>query len=277
MLARSMLGLLRTPTFLAAGTVLLNGEVISPRPESEMVSIRGRQIAAVFQNPASALSPVHTIGRQISEPLRIHFDLSRKAARERACELLDRVGVEHPQRRLDDYPHQFSGGMAQRVAIAMALAAEPKVLIADEATSALDVTTQAQVLDLLLTLRDSMGMSLLLITHDLGVVAETCDRAAVMYAGQIVEVDDVRTLFDRPRHPYTAALLEANPALDHHVVGRRPVIAGRVPPPGEWPSGCHFAGRCQYASEECSRAPVPFVEGVRCVRSGAFAKEVEVG
>jgi oligopeptide/dipeptide ABC transporter ATP-binding protein len=277
MLARSMLGLLRPPTFLAGGSVLLDGEVISPRRESAMGSIRGRQIAAVFQNPASALSPVHTIGRQISEPLRLHFGLTRNEARARAVELLDRVGVEHPERRLDDYPHQFSGGMAQRVAIAMALAAEPKVLIADEATSALDVTTQAQVLDLLLELRDSTGMSILLITHDLGVVAETCDRAAVMYAGQIVEVGDVRSLFDRPRHPYTAALLEANPALDHHVVGRRPVIAGRVPPPGEWPAGCHFAGRCRFAAAECTSAPVAFVDGVRCVRTEALVQEVGVG
>jgi oligopeptide/dipeptide ABC transporter ATP-binding protein len=276
MLARSMLGLLRQPTFLAGGTVVLDGEVISDRSGTEMRHVRGRKIAAVFQNPSSALSPVHTIGRQISEPLRIHFGMSRRDARMRAIELLDRVGVEHPERRLDDYPHQFSGGMAQRVAIAMALAAEPKVLIADEATSALDVTTQAQVLDLLLELRDSTGMSILLITHDLGVVAETCDRAAVMYAGQIVEVNDVATLFDRPRHPYTAALLDANPALDHHAVGRRPVIAGRVPPPGEWPMGCHFAGRCDFATEDCTQAPVPFVAGVRCTRSEAFAEKVGV-
>lgn len=277
MLARSMLGLLRQPTFLAGGAVLLDGEDLATKSDAEMQRIRGRRIAAVFQNPQSALSPVHTIGRQISEPLRIHLGMSRQQARRRAVELLDQVGVENPERRLDDYPHQFSGGMAQRVAIAMALAAEPAVLIADEATSALDVTTQAQVLDLLLELRDSMNMSILMITHDLGVVAETCDRAAVMYAGQIVEVGDVRTLFDRPRHPYTAALLEANPALDHHTVGRRPVIAGRVPPPGQWPSGCHFAGRCQHAADACREAPVPFVDGVRCVRPDVLRQEVSVG
>jgi ABC-type dipeptide/oligopeptide/nickel transport system ATPase component/ABC-type dipeptide/oligopeptide/nickel transport system permease subunit len=229
MLARSILGLLPPPTYLAAGSVSLDGQEIAHRNERQFREFRGSQIAAVFQNPSTALSPVHTVGRQLTEPLRIHLGMSRSQAWKRAGELLDQVGVEDPHGRLHNYPHEFSGGMAQRVAIAMALAADPKVLIADEATSALDVTTQAQVLDLLMELRASLDMSILMITHDLGVVAETCDRAAVMYAGQIVEVAEVEALFDAPQHPYTSALLASNPSLDHSTVGRRPVIGGTGP------------------------------------------------
>ncbi len=272
MLARAVLGLLPRPTYLSAGSVILDGAEISGLPERELRGVRGREISAVFQNPTTALSPVHTVCRQVSEPLRIHLGLSRSEARDRTVELLELVGVEDAASRIEDYPHQFSGGMAQRVAIAMALAAEPKLLIADEATSALDTTTQAQVLDLLLELRDSMNMAVLIITHDLGVVAETCDRVAVMYAGQIVEVNDVTSLFDTPRHPYTAALLQANPAADQASAGRRPTIAGRVPPPGEWPSGCHFANRCSFAQPACSEQPVLFVDGVRCLRSEELAQ-----
>ena len=172
--------------------------------------MRGSKIAAVFQDPMAALSPVHTVGTQLLEPIRAHLSLDKRAARARAIELLDRVGVKDPESRIDDYPHQFSGGMAQRVAIAIALASEPELMIADEATSALDVTTQAHVLDLLLDLRDEFGMAILLITHDMGVLAEACDRAAVMYSGDMVEVSEsVEALFDAPQHPYTKALLAA--------------------------------------------------------------------
>ncbi|MCW4385670.1 dipeptide/oligopeptide/nickel ABC transporter permease/ATP-binding protein [Salinibacterium sp. SYSU T00001] len=209
--ARAVLGMLPAGTWLADGTITLAGEEISHRSAKELRHIRGDRLGAVFQDPMSALSPVHTIGAQLIEPLRIHKGMSRPAARARAVELLERVGVKNAAGRLDDYPHQFSGGMAQRVAIAMALAAEPELLIADEATSALDVTTQSQVLDLILDLRDEFGMGVLMITHSLGVVAETCDRAAVMYRGRVVETAGVEKLFDNPEHPYTAALLAANP------------------------------------------------------------------
>ncbi|WP_106402662.1 dipeptide/oligopeptide/nickel ABC transporter permease/ATP-binding protein [Actinocorallia populi] len=266
MLARAVLGLLPPATRLASGTVLLDGREITGLSERELRAVRGRGISVVFQDPMTALSPVHTIGRQLSEPLRAHFGMSKAAARKRAAELLRRVGVENPESRLDDYPHQFSGGMAQRVAIALALAAEPRLLIADEATSALDVTTQSQVLDLLLELRDEFDMAVLLITHDLGVVAETCDRTAVMYAGQIVEVSDVRALFDRPRHPYTAALLAADPSGEV-TDGRLPTIPGGVPLAGEWPSGCHFANRCAFSQEGCVAHPIPLADQVRCLRS----------
>lgn len=209
--ARAVLGMLPAGTWLSAGSIRVAGAEIAHRPERELRSIRGSVVGAVFQDPASALSSVHTVGTQLIEPLRIHKGMNKAQARERAVELLERVGVQRAASRLDDYPHQFSGGLAQRVAIAMALAADPQLLIADEATSALDVTTQSQVLDLILDLRDEYGMGVLMITHSLGVVAETCDRAAVMYRGRIVEDAPVAALFDAPRHRYTRALLEANP------------------------------------------------------------------
>lgn len=209
--ARAVLGMLPPGAWLSGGSIELLGEQIAHRREKDMRHIRGTRMGAVFQDPMSALSPVHTVGLQLGEPLRIHKGMNKKQARERSIELLQRVGVRNAASRLDDYPHQFSGGMAQRVAIAMALAAEPQLLIADEATSALDVTTQAHVLDLILDLRDEYGMGVLMITHSLGVAAETCDRVAVMYSGQIVEDAPVGILFEAPQHAYTAALLKANP------------------------------------------------------------------
>lgn len=270
--AKATLGLLPPATRLAAGSIRLNGEELAFRTERQLRSVRGTGIGAVFQDPLTAFSPVHTVGSQLIEPLQIHKGLSKRAARRRAIELLERVGVTNAAARLDHYPHQFSGGLAQRAAIAMALAAEPKLLIADEATSALDVTTQSQVLDLLLDLRDEYDMGILLITHDLGVVAETCDRAAVMYAGQIVETGGVRELFERPRHPYTAALLAANPSTEAHV-DRLPTIPGRVPLAGEWPAGCHFASRCEFARDECTVARIPLQADVRCVRAESLVLE----
>lgn len=209
--ARAVLGMLPAGTWLSGGSIRVAGAEIAGRPERELRGIRGSVVGAVFQDPATALSPVHTVGAQLVEPLRIHQGMNRAQARARAVELLERVGVQRAASRLDDYPHQFSGGMAQRVAIAMALAADPELLIADEATSALDVTTQSQVLDLILDLRAEYGMGVLMITHSLGVVAETCDRAAVMYRGRIVEDAPVGQLFDAPGHRYTQALLAANP------------------------------------------------------------------
>ncbi|WP_432534439.1 dipeptide/oligopeptide/nickel ABC transporter permease/ATP-binding protein [Kineococcus arenarius] len=273
MLGKAVLGLLPRGVRLAGGSVLLNGVEVANRSEHEMRAVRGSSLGVVFQNPQANLSPVHTIGRQLAEPLRAHRGMSRGAARERAAELLDLVGVDDPRRRLDQYPYQFSGGMAQRVAIALALAGEPEVLIADEATSALDVTTQSQVMDLLLDLREKLDMSIIMVTHDLGVAAETCDRVAVMYAGQLVEVADVGTLFHHPRHPYTAALLAAHPAVDRDV-DRLPTIPGRVPLAGDWPRGCHFAGRCAFARDECTAAPVLMTDRVRCVRARELALEV---
>jgi oligopeptide/dipeptide ABC transporter ATP-binding protein len=217
---------------------------------------------------------VHTVGTQLSEPLRTHHGLSKAAAREQAAELLARVGVPEPRSRLDDYPHQFSGGMAQRVAIAMALSCRPKILIADEPTTALDVTTQSQVLDLLIELQQELAMAILLITHDLGVVAQVCDRAAVMYAGEIVEVGAAAALLEHPRHPYTAALLAANPGRGR-TNGRLPTIPGRVPHVGEWPSGCRFAPRCAYATDACVQARVSMVGGVRCIRADELAAGLE--
>lgn len=221
--ARAVLGMLPAGTWLSSGSILLDGAELAHRPEKDLRSVRGSQMAAVFQDPMTALSPVHTIGTQLIEPLRIHKGMNRTQARARAVELLERVGVRNAASRLDDYPHQFSGGMAQRVAIAMALAADPELLIADEATSALDVTTQSQVLDLILDLRDEYGMGVLMITHSLGVVAETCDRAAVMYRGRIVEDAPAAQLFADPQHAYTRALLAANP-LNAETGGRLPTI-----------------------------------------------------
>lgn len=205
--ARAVLGLLAPGIGVSHGSIQLDGQELAGKTEKQLRGVRGSTIAAVFQDPMAALSPVHTIGKQLAEPLRAHFDLTNAQVRARSIELLDRVGVKDPETRLKHYPHQFSGGMAQRVAIAIALASRPQLMVADEATSALDVTTQAQVLDLLLDLRDEYGMAILLITHDMGVVAEACDRAAVMYNGELVEVTEAAALFDAPQHPYTKSLL----------------------------------------------------------------------
>ncbi len=212
-LARAVLGLMQPGIGIASGRILLDGVDIAGLGEKDLRGVRGTRLAAVFQDPMASLSPVHTVGKQIVETIRSHSKMSAKAARAEAARLLGRVGVANAETRLRDYPHQFSGGMAQRVAIAIAIASKPEVIIADEATSALDVTTQAQVLDLLLELRDEMGLSILFITHGLGVAAEACDRVVVMYQGEIVEDSEVHELFDAPAHPYTERLLAANPAL----------------------------------------------------------------
>ncbi|WP_084104776.1 dipeptide/oligopeptide/nickel ABC transporter permease/ATP-binding protein [Demequina sp. NBRC 110056] len=233
MLAKSILGLLPAGVRVESGSVELAGEELVGRTERQLRSIRGKKLGVVFQNPQANLSPVHTVGRQLVDPLRVHHGMSKKAARDQAADLLDMVGVKDAANRLDQYPHQFSGGMAQRVAIAIALAGDPDVLILDEATSALDVTTQSQVLDLVLDLRDKLGMAVINITHDLGVAAEACDRVAIMYHGELLEVNDVFSLFHEPHHPYTKALLASHPTADHKV-DRLPTIADFVTADGEW-------------------------------------------
>jgi peptide/nickel transport system ATP-binding protein len=239
----SMMRLVPPPGRIESGSVVFAGrDLLKLRPE-QMRSIRGQQLAMIFQQPTSSLNPVWDVGRQIGETLEIHKGMRRKQARLRALELLRLVGIPDPERRLRSYPHELSGGMAQRVMIAMALACEPDLLIADEPTTALDVTIQAQILDLLRNLRDELGTAIILITHDLGVVAEMCDRVAVMYAGEIVEQTDVGKLFRDPRHPYTRGLIGSIPVpgeVDHELA----VIPGNVPNLINLPGGCRFAPRC---------------------------------
>ncbi|MBO0610109.1 dipeptide/oligopeptide/nickel ABC transporter permease/ATP-binding protein [Myceligenerans salitolerans] len=220
MLAKAILGLLPAGVRLAGGAITLNGTELTDRSPAQLAALRGTGMGVVFQNPQANLSPVHTVGRQLTDVVRAHdATISKEAARSRAADLLDLVGVDDPERRLDQYPYQFSGGMAQRVAIAVALVGEPDLLILDEATSALDVTTQAQVLDLVLDLRDRLGMAVVNITHDLGVAAETCDRVTVLLRGEVVETGDVHTVFDHPRHEYTARLIAAHPGVDDDAPG----------------------------------------------------------
>lgn len=223
--------------------------------EEQMRRVRGHKIAMIFQEPMTSLNPVFTVGDQILEAIELHRDLSKKEARNLAVEMLGKVRIPDPEKRIKDYPHQLSGGMRQRVMTAMALACQPDILIADEPTTALDVTIQAQILELMRELIDEMNMSMILITHDLGVVAEACDDVIVMYAGMVAEQAPVERLFRRPKHPYTIGLLASIPPL-FGSEGRLHTIAGTVPPLGEFPEGCHFADRCPRALEAC-RGQVP--------------------
>lgn len=266
MTALALLGLVPSPGEVTAGNIRFGDRNLTAIAEAEMNRIRGSEISIIFQDSIAGFSPVHTIGEQLAEPLRMHKGLSKEEAMRRVIELLDLVGVPNAANRVKDYPHQFSGGMAQRASIAMALSCGPKVLVADEPTTALDVTIQAQVLDLLIDLQKKFDMSVLLITHDLGVVAETCDRVLVMYAGEIVEEGDVMQILTRPRHPYTRALLAATPRNDIRME-RLPTIRGTMPAAWEWPKGCRFAPRCAHALPSCAAAPVPFMNGVRCTRA----------
>jgi oligopeptide/dipeptide ABC transporter ATP-binding protein len=219
-----------------------------------MRQIRGSEISMIFQEPMTALNPVFRIGNQMQDVLRLHQGLSRRQARSAAIEMLAKVGISDPGGRIDDYPHQLSGGMRQRVMIAMALSCGPQLLIADEPTTALDVTTQAQVLEQISKLQQEFGMAMILVTHDLGVVAETCQRAVVMYCGRIVETSPVAALYSRPRHPYTAGLLASIPQLRAEPVAELPVIPGMVPDLLHLPPGCRFADRCAKAHEACRQA-----------------------
>lgn len=268
------------PARIVAGSVRLNGRELLDLKFAEMRRIRGSEIAMVFQDSLSGLDPAFTIGDLMVEAIRMHQRMSRKAARARATELIELVGIPAPERRLDDYPHQLSGGMRQRVMIAAALAAGPRLLIADEPTTALDVTVQAEILELLKRLQTDLGMGLIFITHDLGVVAEICDRALVMYAGQIVEEAPVRELFAAPRHPYTRGLLRSMPQIGS-LAERLPVIPGEVPMPSAWPVGCRFGDRCEYVSAVCTGAPIEFAATstgrVRCVRQAEILAGIPVG
>ena len=245
----SVMRLIGKPGRIESGSIVFDGQDLLTLPEDEMRKIRGDRISMIFQQPTSSLNPVRDVGRQISEVLELHRGMKGSAARARAKDLLAMVGIPDPERRLSSYPHEMSGGMAQRVMIAMALACEPELLIADEPTTALDVTIQAQILDLMRTLRDETGTAIILITHDLGVVAEMCDRVAVMYAGEIVEQTDVVTLFREPRHPYTQGLIRSIPVVGD-VHDELPVIPGSVPNLVDLPKGCRFAPRCLVRVEE---------------------------
>jgi oligopeptide/dipeptide ABC transporter ATP-binding protein len=258
-LARSLLGLLpQAPLTSGEGRIMLAGRDLRSLSERELGRIRGREIAMIFQDPMTSLNPVLTIGRQIVQVLRVHTDLGMKAAHERAVELLEQVNIPAPRQRVNDCPHQLSGGMRQRAVIAIALACEPPLLIADEPTTALDVTVQAQILDLLRALQDRHGMALILISHNLGVVAGMCDRVAVMYAGQIVEEAGVDQLFASPRMRYTQALLNSMPQIDAPSHTRLAVIKGQPPSLVAPPTGCRFAPRCEYRLPQCTDdKPVP--------------------
>jgi oligopeptide/dipeptide ABC transporter ATP-binding protein len=266
----------RPPGRYEGGTIRFQGRDLLTLPEAEMRSLRGKAISMIFQEPMTSLNPVYTCGDQIAEAVRVHDGADRRTARARSIDMLRLVGIPSPEQRVDEYPHQMSGGMRQRVMIAMALACRPAILIADEPTTALDVTIQAQILDLLERLQAELGMSVLLVTHDLGVVAETADRVAVMYAGQVVEYAGVEAVFARPLHPYTAGLLASRPRLDE-TRERLPVIPGSVPNPARFPAGCRFHPRCPIAEERCAREEPPLVvvaEGhpARCWRSMEIAE-----
>ncbi len=273
MTALSIMRLISPPGKIVCGEIIFDGNDLLKLPEADMRQIRGDDIAMIFQDPMTSLNPVFKVGEQIAEALRLHRKMSRREARLAAIDAMREVSIPDPERRVDDYPHQLSGGMRQRVMIAMALACNPKLLIADEPTTALDVTIQAQILELLDELRKNRELAVLLITHDLGVVAEVADRVAVMYTGRIVEESPVEELFARPKHPYTEGLLRSVPKLTSEYVSKAvqlETIEGVVPSPTDLPPGCHFAPRCRLRMPSCTVGEIPLydLEGgvkVRCV------------
>jgi len=271
--ALSVLRLLGEQGAIDQGRIALVGRELTQLPEAEMLKIRGRHAAMIFQEPMTSLNPVYTVGFQIMEVLVEHLGVSSDEARKRAIELMQRVGIPSSERRVDDYPHQLSGGMRQRVMIAIALACSPKLLIADEPTTALDVTIQAQILALMRKLRDETGAAILMITHDLGVIAQMADRVVVMYAGQVVEEGAVSELFARPLHPYTRLLMRSIP-LARKKLKRLETIAGTTPSPASFPQGCRFNPRCPEATDRCRSEPQVlrrFADGrqARCWRAEA--------
>ncbi len=261
--ARSVLKLIDMPPGrFEAGQILWQGRDLIPLDQDEMNKIRAREIAIIFQEPMTSLNPVYTVGDQIAEVIALHQKLSPKQAMAGAAEMLRLVNIPNPQKRVHDYPHQFSGGMRQRVMIAMALSCQPKLLIADEPTTALDVTIQAQILELMQEMKEKFGMAIMLITHAMGVVAETCQRVTVMYAGKVVEEAPVEALFGDPRHPYTQGLIRSIPRIDRAMSrqARLESIQGSVPSLLNPPQGCRFAARCKYAMDVCTQAIPPLKE-----------------
>jgi oligopeptide/dipeptide ABC transporter ATP-binding protein len=253
--ALSIMGLVPQPAGrIVSGAIQFKNTDLTQLDKESLRKLRGNDIAMIFQEPMTSLNPVYTVGNQIMEGILIHEDVSQEEARQRAIEMLRKVGMPSPEIRIDEYPHHMSGGMRQRVCIAMSLACNPQLLIADEPTTALDVTIQAQILGLLNELQEDLGMSVLLITHDLGVVAETCDDVVVMYAGKVVEKADVMTLFEQPAHPYTRALFESLPSLEGDPQ-TLPTIPGMVPSAVDFPAGCRFRDRCRFATEACLIEP----------------------
>lgn len=249
----SIMGLIRSPGEIAAGEIIYNGQDLLKLSQKEMQKIRGDKISMIFQEPMTSLNPVYRVGDQITESILTHMKVSKEEAKKRAIKMLETVGIPSPADRFNDYPHQMSGGMRQRVMIAMAISCDPELLIADEPTTALDVTIQAQILDLLKQMRDKFHMAVLLITHDLGVVAETADRVLVMYCGQVVEEADVKELFEKPLHPYTLGLLKSIPKLEDESKEPLYMIKGMVPNPLHMPSGCPFSDRCERCMERCRK------------------------
>ncbi|EMB21273.1 ABC transporter ATP-binding protein [Treponema denticola] len=252
-IAMSILQLLSINGEISGGHIIMDGQELTNLTEDEMCEIRGNNISMIFQDPMSSLNPTKTVASQLIEPYMIHKGMKRKAARAEALNILKDVGIPNPEKRLDEYPHQLSGGMRQRVMIAMALACQPKLLIADEPTTALDVTIQAQILDLMRTLRKERGTAIVFITHDLGVVAEMADKVLVLYAGHAVEYNTVEKVFNSPKHPYTMGLLKSVPPVDKHI-DFLPSIEGIVPTPGNMPKGCRFYPRCKNRMDICKNS-----------------------
>ncbi|RDZ57434.1 glutathione ABC transporter ATP-binding protein [Haloferax sp. Atlit-10N] len=259
--ARSLMRLIDSPGEITGGQVVFNGEDLLQKTEAEMRDIRGNRIAMIPQDPMSSLNPVMTVGEQITETIRRHQDVSKSEARQLAIESMDDVGIPDAEERIDDYPHEFSGGMRQRVLVAIGFSCEPDLIIADEPTTALDVTTQAKILDLLNEMQEREGTAVLMITHNLGVVAQTCDHVGVMYAGNLVETAELGDLFDRPRHPYTRALIDSIPEVDTDY-DELPTLDGAMPDLGNLPSGCNFAPRCPHATEACRTGGDPSLDSV---------------
>ncbi len=278
--ALSILRLISSPGRIAGGSIKFKDEELTTASLDRMREIRGNDIAMIFQDPMTSLNPVFTVGEQIAEALRLHRKLDRKAAWTAAIQAMEEVAIPSPERRANDYPHQLSGGMRQRVMIAMALACDPELLIADEPTTALDVTIQAQILELLDGLRRTRKLAVLLITHDLGVVAETADRVCVMYTGKIVEESGVDAIFENPRHPYTQGLLRSVPKLtaaDLEKSVRLQTIEGVVPTPTNLPPGCHFAPRCEFRMERCTQVEIPLYQLSNDVKVRCLLYEDESG
>ena len=257
------------------GSIQLRGRELLALSDKQMQQVRGNQISMIFQEPMTSLNPVFTVGNQLAETFMLHQGLSRAEAEKKAVELLDMVKIPLPEQRVKEYPYQLSGGMRQRVMIAMALACRPELLIADEPTTALDVTIQAQILDLMRGLQKDMGTAIAFITHDLGVVYEMCDRVLVLYCGEVMEEAKVEELFGNPKHPYTDGLMSTLPKFDQP--GKLPTIPGTVPPSGKYPKGCVFAPRCPYATEQCvaEKPPLVELEGEHKVRCFRYAAEQE--